>query len=114
MKRRYLGLVVLAVFSAMGAQQRSPNFIVNAPTPEIAQQLAQYAEHYRREKAIEWLGQEMPPWPQPCPLYATVCMEPPSGATSFSFGAGRVQWMKMEIRGPLERLLASVLPHEIT
>ena len=65
MKRRYLGLVVLAVFSAMGAQQRSQNFIVHAPTQAIAQQLAQYAEHYRREKAIEWLGQEMPPWPQP-------------------------------------------------
>jgi hypothetical protein len=41
-------------------------------------------------------------------------MEGPSGATSFQFGQGRVLGMKMEIQGPLDRLLASVLPHEIT
>src|SRR5262249_25675037 len=47
-------------------------------------------------------------------LYVQVTMEPPSGATSFQFGQGQVMSMKMEIQGPLDRLLASVLPHEIT
>jgi hypothetical protein len=57
----------------------------------------------------------MPPWPEPCPLYVTVTAEPPSGETSFSFGAqGGVLGQKMKIRGPLERLLSSVLPHEVT
>jgi len=114
MNRRILGFVLLAAYFSMGAQVRTPNFVVSAPTPAIAQQVGQYAEHYRKEKAIAWLGKEMPPWPQPCPLHVTVSMEPPSGATSFSFGGGRVQWQKMEIQGPLDRLLASVLPHEIT
>jgi hypothetical protein len=41
-------------------------------------------------------------------------MDGPSGATSFQFGQGQVLGMKMEINGPLDRLLASVLPHEIT
>lgn len=98
----------------MGAQYRTTNFIVIAQDAQVAKQVGDYAEVYRKDKAIMWLGQEMPTWPQPCPLQVTVSMEGPSGATSFHFGAGRVQSMKMEIQGPLDRLLASVLPHEIT
>ena len=57
----------------------------------------------------------MPTWQKPCPVYVTVTMEGPSGATSFVFHPqGGVLDMKMEIQGPLDRLLASVLPHEIT
>jgi hypothetical protein len=106
--------IVLAALSSLAAQHRTTNFVVIAPTPQIAQQIGQYAEHYRREKAVEWLGREMPPWGQPCPLHVTVNMEGPSGATSFHFGQGTILGMKMEIQGPLDRLLASVLPHEIT
>jgi hypothetical protein len=112
-------LAVLSTLPAMGASYRTTNFVVQAPTPQIAQQIGQWAEHYRREKAILWLGKEMPTWPQPCPLYVEVTMEAPSGATTFNFGpgpAGRgaVLGMKMEIQGPLDRLVYSVLPHEIT
>ncbi len=113
-RRPLIFLVLFGVWALMGAQYRTPNFLVHAPTPQIAQQVGQYAEHYRKEKAVLWLGREMPPWPQPCPLYVTVSMEGPSGATSFQFGQGQVLGMKMEIQGPLDRLLASVLPHEIT
>ena len=114
--RRFLGLVLVFVTAgtSLGASVRTPNFVVNAPTPQIAQQVGQYAEKYRREKALEWLGQEMPPWPQPCPLYVQVTMDRPSGATSFMFGPQGVTSQKMEIQGPLDRLLNSVLPHEIT
>src|SRR5207245_7454617 len=114
MKRRSLLLVLASVVASMGAMQRSSNFVVHAPTPQIAAQVAQYAEHYRKEKALLWLGSEMPPWPQPCPLHVTVTMEPPSGATTFTFGHNQVLSMRMEIKGPLDRLLSSVLPHEIT
>lgn len=106
--------ILLAAFCSLGAQHRTTNFLINAPTPQIAQQMGQYAEHYRREKAMQWLGYEMPAWRQPCPLHVTVNMEGPSGATSFHFGQGTILSMKMEIQGPLDRLLASVLPHEIT
>jgi hypothetical protein len=114
--RRWL-IVVLAgsIFASMGAQYRTANFEVHAPSQEVAQQVGQWAEYYRKAKAIEWLGQEMPNWPRPCPLHVTVNMEGPSGATSFNFHPqGGVMDMKMEIQGPLDRLLASVLPHEIT
>jgi len=114
MRRTATLIIALLAFASLGAQHRTTNFFIHAPTPQIAQQIGQYAEHYRREKAMEWLGREMPPWPQPCPLHVTVNMEGPSGATSFHFGQGTILSMKMEIQGPLDRLLASVLPHEIT
>ncbi|HWY87963.1 MAG TPA: hypothetical protein VNX28_14625 [Gemmataceae bacterium] len=114
MRRGSLILVLLGVLASMGAQFRTTNFLVDAPTPQIAQQIGQYAEQYRRDRAIAWLGREMPTWPQPCPLHVQINMEGPSGATSFHFGQGQVLSMKMEIQGPLDRLLASVLPHEIT
>ena len=114
---RRLSAIVLLLASAcpaLAAQYRTTNFYVTAPDAQTAKQCGDYAEHYRKEKALMWLGQEMPTWPQPCPLNITVSMEGPSGATSFQFGQGRILGMKMEIQGPLDRLLASVLPHEIT
>jgi len=112
--RRPLAFALVAVFASMGAAYRTQNFVVQAPTPQIAEQVGQWAEHYRKEKALVWLGQEMPPWPEPCSLLVQVTMEGPSGATTFNFGAQGVAGQQMEIRGPLDRLLASVLPHEVT
>jgi hypothetical protein len=113
--RRLLALaVVLTAFASMGAQHRTTNFHVHAADPQVAQLIGQWAEHYRKEKATLWLGHEMPNWSQPCPLYVEVNTQGPSGATSFQFGQGQVLGMKMEIQGPLERLVRSVLPHEIT
>src|SRR5207248_2922395 len=57
---------------------------------------------------------EMPPWSQPCPLKATVTMGGSGGATSFAFDNGQVLGQRMHIEGTLDRLLASVLPHEVT
>lgn len=117
--RRQVLLALIAMFACMGASYPTANFVVHAPTPEIAKQVGDWAEYYRRQKAVEWLGQEMAPWPQRCPLHVTVSMNGPSGATSFNFGRdaygnGVVMGQRMEIQGSLDRLLASVLPHEIT
>lgn len=113
-KRLPLVAVFVGIFAAMGARFQTPNFIVDAPTAQVAQQVGQYAEHYRKEKAIQWLGREMPQWPAPCPLKVTVTMNGSGGATSFAFDRGRILEQNMHIEGSLERLLASVLPHEIT
>jgi hypothetical protein len=112
--RRRFVLVVASLVATMGASHRTANFLIEAPTPEIARQVGQYAEHYRREKALLWLGHEMPPWPQPCPVRVTVTMNSPGGATSFVYDQGQVLGQDMHIEGPLERLLNSVLPHEVT
>jgi hypothetical protein len=99
------------------AKVSSPNFIVEAPTQDLAQEFSKLAEHYRKLKAIEWLGYEMPQWPQPCPLQVTPTASGASGATSFYFPDGRQIFalhQTMFIKGPLERLRNSVLPHEVT
>jgi hypothetical protein len=112
--RRALGFVLVGIFASMGAQFRTPNFTVDAPTPEIAKRIGQYAEYYRKEKAIQWLGKEMPQWAEPCPIEVTVTMNGAGGATSFAFDRGQVLGQNMHIEGTVERLVNSVLPHEVT
>jgi hypothetical protein len=112
-RRRQLALTLAAVLSSLGASYRTTNFLVDAPSPQVAQQIGQLAEYYRKQKAMQWLGREMPPWPDPCPLKVKVTTGSSGGATSFNFTNGRV-WQTMTIEGSLERLLASVLPHEVT
>src|SRR5262249_45251975 len=109
-----LVLLLATVFASMGATYPTTNFVVEAPNAQLAQQAGQYAEQYRKEKAIQWLGQEMPPWPERCPIKITVTMGGAGGATSFAFDRGRVLGQTMHIEGSVERLLNSVLPHEVT
>ncbi|MDX1927085.1 MAG: hypothetical protein SFV81_11235 [Pirellulaceae bacterium] len=93
----------------------SPNFIVFAGTPQLAAQVSQAAEDYRSKLAIYWLGKELPAWSQRCPVH--VVAKPHLGAggeTRFSPIPGGVgNWM-MQVQGTEERVLDSVLPHEIT
>ncbi len=112
-KRQQLLWLLLGVFSSLGASYRTPNFLVEAPTPIVAQRVAEWAEYYRKQKAVLWLGREMPPWPQPCPVSVKVTAGGAGGATTFDFDGGRIS-QAMSIEGSLDRLLASVLPHEVT
>jgi hypothetical protein len=112
--RPVLALVLVSAFFSMGATYRTENFVVDAPTKQIAEQVGQYAEQYRREKAKQWLGQEMPTWGVPCPVKVTVTNSGSGGATTFAFDRGQILSQDMHIEGTLDRLLASVLPHEIT
>jgi hypothetical protein len=109
-----LVLVLAGTLASLGASFRTQNFVVEAPTPAIAKQVGEYAEQYRRQKAMDWIGQEMRPWGQPCPLRVTVTMNGSGGATSFAFDRGAILSIDMHIEGTLDRLLASVLPHEVT
>jgi hypothetical protein len=112
-QRQLLFLLVAAVGS-MGATYRTTNFIVEAPNAQVAQQVGQYAEKYRKQKAVDWLGKEMPPWGQPCPLKVTVTPGGAGGFTTFAFDRGAILSQEMNVSGPLDRVLDSVLPHEIT
>jgi len=114
-------LLLTLVTPALGfGQERvsTENFVVTAPTKELAKTFGEYAEKYRREKAIDWLGAEMKPWPARCPLAVTVEPNRTGGETTFSFtstnGVSVVSSQKMKIFGGVEQLLTSVLPHEVT
>jgi hypothetical protein len=90
------------------------NFVVQAQTAQDAQQVADWAERLRKEKSLLWLGREMPPWPRRCPLTVRIAASNGSGATTFNFAAGRVLNLHMTIEGNRDRLIPSVLQHEIT
>ena len=108
-------LLAAVLFVSMGARYRAPNFIVEAPDASLAQQVAAAAEKYRRELAVEWLGKAMPNWSRPCVM--TVRVGPhlgAGGATTFVFDRGEVFGWRMTIQGSRQRILDSVLPHEIT
>lgn len=94
---------------------RTANFIVQAPTQQLAQEIGDAAEQYRESLAIEWVGKPMPNWSKPCPIKAQVSQQlGAGGATTFVFDRGEVFGWEMEIQGSRERVLDSVLPHEIT
>jgi len=95
------------------------NFAVFADDPQYANRVAQDAERYRKELSIAWLGYEIDPWQERCPIRVTLDLHA-GGETSFAFlippGGDRGQptgW-EMKIFGPPDRLLDAVLPHEIT
>ena len=99
----------------LAAGYRTANFIVEAPHPQLAQKIGDAAEQYRHDLAIEWLGEPLPRWSQPCPITAKVASTlGAGGATSFVFDRGEVFNWTMTIQGSEERILDSVLPHEVT
>jgi len=108
-------LVFAFAASVQAAGYRTTNFTVVARTPQLAKEIGDAAETWRRELAVEWLGKELPNWAQPCPINATVAPHlGAGGATSFVFDRGEVFNWDMRIQGSRERILDSVLPHEIT
>lgn len=106
-------IVLLLATLAPAASYRTANFVVDAPTAALARKFGEAAEHYRVVKAREWLGREMPAWQRPCPLRVEISPDGPSGATTFDFAQNPI-YQYMQIRGREDRLLDSVLPHEIT
>jgi hypothetical protein len=120
--RRHLSAIVavlLAPAFAPAATHNTDNFATEAPTPELAKKFGDMAEFYRKEKALEWTGREMPQWSRRCPLKVQITAGNAGGATTFTFGQDAngkpvVSSISMEIRGDAKQLLNSVLPHEVT
>jgi hypothetical protein len=110
-----VSLSILPLGDVSAAGYRTPNFVVEAPTEALARKIGDAAEQYRHDLAVEWTGRPLPRWSRPCPITAQV--RPglgAGGATSFVFEKGEVFNWTMSIQGSEERVLDSVLPHEIT
>ena len=108
-------IVALGCLPLQAAGYRTANFTVDAPTPRLAKEIGDAAEQYRTELAQEWLGKPLPNWAKPCPIKARVAPGlGAGGATSFVFDRGEVFDWRMDIQGSRERILDSVVPHEVT
>ena len=114
-------LVGLVLPGTTDAQQQfrseTTNFVVVAPSPNMASKAAGLAEKYRKELSMEWLGYEIENWSDKCPIHVRIGPHA-GGETSFAFIAGQARsepigW-RMQIFGPPDRVLDAVLPHEIT
>lgn len=104
-------LMLCAATSAAGHE--TPNFIVDAASPELAREIAGTAEQLRESLAIEWLGRPLPKWSAPCRINVSVGETAGHGSTTFQFERGEVYGWEMQLAGPREAMLADHLPHEI-
>ena len=102
-------------FEASGAVYKTKNFVVHTADPELAREFALTAEYQRRKQAIDWLGAPLRDWAKPCQVKVKVGDNlAPGGATTFVFSNGEVYDWDMNIQGTAERIIDSVIPHEVT
>lgn len=123
-RRLLFTLLALMVFASTGTAQvfvgprslvQSPNFRVFARNAQLANDVAKSAEENRKALAMHWLGRELPNWPEPCPLIVNDgANKPASGETKYTLVGGGVANFQMTVSGTPERIVDSVLPHEIT
>jgi len=107
-------LLSVCALLSLGANYRTPNFEVKAPTAELARELGQLAERLRSDLAVAWLGSPLPSGAPVCDLEVQVSASSGSGATTITYDRGRVLALRMTIAGPLDRIRANLLPHEMT
>jgi RNA polymerase sigma factor (sigma-70 family) len=93
---------------------RTSNFTVHAPSRRIAQLIGDAAERLRRGQAILWLGKELPTWTELCTVNVHLDVADFGNSTTFQFTNGKVVGRRMSLVGPLDQVLSSFLPHEIT
>lgn len=108
-----LSLIILSLFVSTGAKHQTPNFVVTAATDDIARRVGEAAEVFRRDLAEFWLGHALPDWSRPCKLRVRTGSIGAGGETKFQFVRGEVLNWDMFVQGSLERILDSVLPHEV-
>ena len=96
-----------------GAVYTTPNFVVTAHDDAFAKQVGEAAEVYRQELSVLWTGKEMPRWSARCPIQVKAGHYGAGGATTFQFDRGEVFGWNMQVQGSEERILDSVLPHEV-
>lgn len=103
--------------SAMGQHYlaETQHFRVFANDPNLAREVGQMAEEYRRHLALHWLEKEMPSWMEKVPVIVNCSPRMlASGETKYTLVGGRVRQIQMVLSGTRERILDSVLPHEMT
>lgn len=120
----FLVLIALSAWCSTASAQlfvgpqsvvQSSNFRVYARSAQLANEVIRAAEESRKQLAMHWLGKELPTWPEPCPILVNDGPRTPaSGETKYTLVGGGVANFQMSVSGTTERIIDSVLPHEIT
>ncbi|MCH2211716.1 MAG: hypothetical protein MK110_10460 [Fuerstiella sp.] len=106
-------LILITLFISTGASYRTRNFIATATSVKEARSVAEAAEEYRRRLAVFWTGRTLKNWSHPCTINVRSGVLGAAGQTTFQFvGTAVINW-KMMVQGSPERILDSVLPHEV-
>jgi hypothetical protein len=91
------------------------HFKVTCQDPEFATQVAAMAEAWRAHLATHWLGRDLATWNEKVPLVVNSSPNlPASGETKYTLMGGGIRSIQMVVSGTKERILDSVLPHEMT
>lgn len=107
-------LTSLRLQTSVAADFESRNFRVHAPTEDVARLVAAAAEHHRSRLGRIWYGHAIRNWITKCNVTVNVDDRVgASGSTKFKFASGEVYGWRMQVNGPLERILDSVVPHEV-
>jgi hypothetical protein len=90
------------------------NFVVvYAHSPAIARAVAGEAEYQRDRIAKQWFGAPLPDWDKPVSIRVTHAAASSSGSTTLSLARQSIAAMEMNLNGPLQTVLDSLLPHEV-
>jgi hypothetical protein len=113
-----LGFSLILNFSTTGnfcraASYQTVNFTVTAERADVAEKVGKEAEFCRRSLAVFWLGKPLPNWSRPCKIQVNEGTMGAGGQTTFQFVRGEVLNWRMQVQGSLERILDSVIPHEV-
>ena len=108
-------LIVMALAS-LGASYRTQNFVISAPTPRSRRADRQARRKISPRPGDALAGQDATQLAATLPDHRASgrFASAPAARTSFVFDQGQVFGWTMTIQGSLERILDSVLPHEVT
>jgi hypothetical protein len=108
-----VALIYMSGTPLLAATVRTANFDVSAPSADTAGLIARHAEALRSDLSREWLGEKLPDWPERCQVRVDPQHERLVGDTTYKFVRGKATRWQMDLRGPLERIMETLLPHEV-
>lgn len=92
---------------------RNENFMVMAPTQELANEVLKAAEQFRHDVAVRWLGAPLPPSVGPAIIHVELSETQDDGFTWAKNGPNR-KYHSVYLTTSRNRAVESTLKHEIT
>jgi hypothetical protein len=108
----FLGLFPTLDASAAGLV-RDENAVVLADDEKLAQAVLDRANEFRRQAALEWLGEELPPSVGPMMIYPRLAADVEEGKTWRIDNPSR-QYHTIWVTGAQQTVLGALLHHEVT